>query len=230
MLPPASIVARCSERPCRLLGAARALLSPAQRADAHRWSWSRTGDPRRSQPAGPMSATTPDGSRTARPHGGTHPASPAGSSPAATAILVALPRARRGTTSSVLPRCSSTRGITASTRPRAIQPVLRRRENRISRGIRLVCGSENRGERAHCGVGRRSRISRNPGECSESGHDGHDDPCAGGPPRPRNRSWGAIADGRPAQPEEIAVAVEWLVGPEASYVNGAILDVAGGTR
>lgn len=36
--------------------------------------------------------------------------------------------------------------------------------------------------------------------------------------------------GRPAQPEEIAAAVEWLVGPEASYVNGAILDVAGGTR
>lgn len=36
--------------------------------------------------------------------------------------------------------------------------------------------------------------------------------------------------GRTAQPEEIAAAVEWLVGPEASYVNGAILDVAGGTR
>lgn len=36
--------------------------------------------------------------------------------------------------------------------------------------------------------------------------------------------------GRPAEPEEIAVAVEWLVGPEASYVNGAILDVAEGTR
>lgn len=36
--------------------------------------------------------------------------------------------------------------------------------------------------------------------------------------------------GRPATPDEIAAAVEWLVSPEASYVNGAILDVTGGTR
>lgn len=36
--------------------------------------------------------------------------------------------------------------------------------------------------------------------------------------------------GRPAAPDEIAAAVEWLVSPDASYVNGAILDVTGGTR
>ncbi len=36
--------------------------------------------------------------------------------------------------------------------------------------------------------------------------------------------------GRPAEPDEIAAAVEWLVSSEASYVNGTILDVAGGVR
>ncbi len=36
--------------------------------------------------------------------------------------------------------------------------------------------------------------------------------------------------GRPATPDEIAAAVEWLVSSEASYVNGAILDVTGGAR
>ncbi len=36
--------------------------------------------------------------------------------------------------------------------------------------------------------------------------------------------------GRPAEPDEIAAAVKWLVSAEASYVNGTILDVAGGTR
>ncbi|UUE19375.1 SDR family NAD(P)-dependent oxidoreductase [Microbacterium sp. J1-1] len=36
--------------------------------------------------------------------------------------------------------------------------------------------------------------------------------------------------GRPATPDEIAAAVEWLTSAEASYVNGAILDVTGGTR
>ncbi len=33
---------------------------------------------------------------------------------------------------------------------------------------------------------------------------------------------------RSATPHEVATAVLWLAGPEASYVNGALLDVAGG--
>jgi len=33
---------------------------------------------------------------------------------------------------------------------------------------------------------------------------------------------------RAASPEEIANAIIWLTSDEASYVNGAILDVAGG--
>ncbi len=34
--------------------------------------------------------------------------------------------------------------------------------------------------------------------------------------------------GRPADPLEIATAIGWLLGPEASYVTGAVLRVAGG--
>ena len=37
-----------------------------------------------------------------------------------------------------------------------------------------------------------------------------------------------IPVGRPGTPEEIAHAVLFLVAPEASYVNGAILTVDGG--
>ncbi len=34
--------------------------------------------------------------------------------------------------------------------------------------------------------------------------------------------------GRVGQPEEIAPAIAWLLGPEAGYVTGAVLRVAGG--
>lgn len=37
-----------------------------------------------------------------------------------------------------------------------------------------------------------------------------------------------IPMGRGGEPEEVAAAVLWLLGPEASYVTGAILPVAGG--
>jgi meso-butanediol dehydrogenase / (S,S)-butanediol dehydrogenase / diacetyl reductase len=38
-----------------------------------------------------------------------------------------------------------------------------------------------------------------------------------------------VPQGRPAEADEVAAAVAWLAGPEASYVNGACLVVDGGT-
>jgi NAD(P)-dependent dehydrogenase (short-subunit alcohol dehydrogenase family) len=34
--------------------------------------------------------------------------------------------------------------------------------------------------------------------------------------------------GRLAEPEEIAPAIVWLLGPEAAYTSGAVVRVAGG--
>ncbi len=51
--------------------------------------------------------------------------------------------------------------------------------------------------------------------------------AAGDPDRLR-RVLPRIPLGRAGQPEEIAPAIAWLLGPEASYATGAILRVAGG--
>jgi NAD(P)-dependent dehydrogenase (short-subunit alcohol dehydrogenase family) len=51
---------------------------------------------------------------------------------------------------------------------------------------------------------------------------------AAGSPDRADQSASRIPLGRPADPREIAVAIAWLLGPEAAYVSGAILRVAGG--
>lgn len=50
---------------------------------------------------------------------------------------------------------------------------------------------------------------------------------AGDPGRP-DRVAGRIPLGRAGEPDEIAPAVAWLLGPEAAYVSGTVLRVAGG--
>ena len=49
-----------------------------------------------------------------------------------------------------------------------------------------------------------------------------------GDPTRANRLASRVPLGRAAEPEEIAPAVAWLLGPEAGYVTGAVLRVAGG--
>jgi NAD(P)-dependent dehydrogenase (short-subunit alcohol dehydrogenase family) len=51
--------------------------------------------------------------------------------------------------------------------------------------------------------------------------------AAGDPGRP-DRVAGNIPLGRAGEPDEIAPAIAWLLGPEAGYVTGAVLRVAGG--
>jgi len=50
---------------------------------------------------------------------------------------------------------------------------------------------------------------------------------AGAPDRP-DKAAGRIPLGRPGEPEEIAPAVAFLLGPDSSYTTGAVLRVAGG--
>jgi glucose 1-dehydrogenase len=50
---------------------------------------------------------------------------------------------------------------------------------------------------------------------------------AGAPDRP-DKAAGRIPLGRPGEPEEIAAAVAFLLGPGSSYATGAVLRVAGG--
>ena len=52
--------------------------------------------------------------------------------------------------------------------------------------------------------------------------------ASGGEPGRVDRLASSIPMGRGGQAEEVATAVLWLLSAEASYVNGAILDVSGG--
>ncbi|MBX7267036.1 SDR family oxidoreductase [Micromonospora sp. Llam7] len=50
---------------------------------------------------------------------------------------------------------------------------------------------------------------------------------SGQPDRPEHAA-GRIPLGRPGEPDEVAAAIAWLLGPDASYTTGAILRVGGG--
>jgi NAD(P)-dependent dehydrogenase (short-subunit alcohol dehydrogenase family) len=52
--------------------------------------------------------------------------------------------------------------------------------------------------------------------------------AAAGVPDRAQRAAGRVPLGRPADAHEIAVAIAWLLGPEATYVTGTVLRVAGG--
>ncbi|MGN9811705.1 SDR family oxidoreductase [Micromonospora sp. BQ11] len=50
---------------------------------------------------------------------------------------------------------------------------------------------------------------------------------SGQPDRP-DRAAGRIPLGRAGEPDEVAGAIAWLLGPDASYTTGAVLRIAGG--
>ncbi len=49
-----------------------------------------------------------------------------------------------------------------------------------------------------------------------------------GDPSRADRVGAAVPLGRAGEPQDVAAAIAWLLGPEASYVSGAVLRVAGG--
>ena len=49
-----------------------------------------------------------------------------------------------------------------------------------------------------------------------------------GDPQRVDRLKGGVPMRRGGHPEEIARAILWLIGPEASYCTGAFIDVSGG--
>jgi len=52
--------------------------------------------------------------------------------------------------------------------------------------------------------------------------------AAAGQPDRADRLASRIPLGRAGEPDEIALAIAWLLGPQAGYVTGAVLRVAGG--
>ncbi|HET9538600.1 MAG TPA: SDR family oxidoreductase, partial [Mesorhizobium sp.] len=52
--------------------------------------------------------------------------------------------------------------------------------------------------------------------------------ASGGQPDRAHRLGATTPLGRPGQADEVAEAIIWLLGDQASYVTGAILDVSGG--
>ena len=52
--------------------------------------------------------------------------------------------------------------------------------------------------------------------------------ASGGEPGRAERLGPSVPMGRPGEPEEVAAGIVWLLSPQASYVTGTILDVAGG--
>ncbi|MCY1683339.1 SDR family oxidoreductase [Kocuria sp. SL71] len=176
-----------------------------------------------------MSATSPDRSRAARPHSGTHPTSsldPAARPQASSwpfpelvgVLLRCCPGAHPPVGSQPPPdpgryNLSSVAAKTGSPGEYVWYAAAKAGVNALTVGLAV--------EAAPHGI-RLNAVS--PGTAATTIH------ARTGRPDRATEVWARSPMGRPAQPEEIAAAVEWLVGPEASYVNGAILDVAGGTR
>ena len=52
--------------------------------------------------------------------------------------------------------------------------------------------------------------------------------AATGEPDRAERLGATVPMGRPGEPDEVAPAIGWLLGPESGYVNGASIRIAGG--